>query len=65
MKTGSLETRKDIIGETRPNDDDFHRMRSAAWHKENVFMIRIDDIISDWERQFITNIGNREYGKRV
>lgn len=39
-------------------------MRAAAWHRQNIAVIRLDDIANDFDRQHVINIANRLYGKR-
>jgi hypothetical protein len=35
-----------------------------AWREHGVLLVRIEDVPNDWERQFMTGIGERLYGKR-
>jgi hypothetical protein len=48
------------------NRDDLEAMRRVAWKSaESVFDLRLDDPrIDEFERQFLTNLGNRLWGKR-
>ena len=40
-------------------------MRAAAWHKQGILVVKPDALRDDWERQCLTNIGNRLFGKRA
>ena len=46
------------------SDQDLERMASIAWRQRGWFVIRIDRLTDDWERQIVTNIANKVYGKR-
>ena len=35
-----------------------------AWRERGIAMIPVDDLVSDWDRQAVTNIANRLYGGR-
>ncbi|MBB5691715.1 hypothetical protein GXW77_09340 [Roseomonas alkaliterrae] len=39
-------------------------MRAAAWHRQGVVVIPIDEITDPWLRQAITNEANRRWGRR-
>ena len=36
-----------------------------AWRERGIAMIAVDDLVSDWDRQAVTNIANRLYGRRL
>ena len=36
-----------------------------AWRERGIAMIAVDDLVSDWDRQAVTNIANRLYGRRI
>ncbi|MEP5728471.1 MAG: hypothetical protein ABJL67_03755 [Sulfitobacter sp.] len=36
-----------------------------AWHKHGLLMINPQDVNDDWERQFLINTAEKNYGKRV
>ena len=40
-------------------------MRAAAWHKQGILVVNAEALRDDWERQCLTNIGNRLFGKRT
>lgn len=42
----------------------FIEQSGRAWRERGIAMIPVDDLSDDWERQAITNIANRLYGRR-
>lgn len=50
---------------TPASQDELRAMRAAAWHKQGVVVVPLDDIYDDWDRQFLTCIANRLYGART
>jgi hypothetical protein len=46
------------------NDSEVNAMRAAAWHRQGVAAIPIDEISDAWLRQAITNEANRRWGRR-
>ncbi len=46
------------------DDDQLRRMRSAAWHRQGVAVVRLDEIQDDWLRQGLENYMNTVYGRR-
>ena len=47
------------------SSDELRSMRAAAWHKQGIVVIPLDDIYDDWDRQFLTGIATRLYGSRT
>ena len=45
--------------------DELRALRAAAWHKQGIVVIPLDDIYDDWDRQFLTGIATRLYGTRT
>ncbi|MCX8004182.1 MAG: hypothetical protein N2688_04370 [Burkholderiaceae bacterium] len=39
-------------------------MRAAAWHRQGVAVIPIDDITDPWLRQAVINEATRRWGRR-
>jgi len=39
-------------------------MRAAAWHKQGVVVIPIEEVRDSWDREFLTSIAVRMYGRR-
>lgn len=35
-----------------------------AWRERGIAVIPVDELVSDWDRQAVTNIANRLYGGR-
>ena len=50
---------------TPASSDELRAMRAAAWHKQGIAVIPLDDIYDDWDRQFLTGIATRLYGART
>lgn len=44
--------------------EQIQRMAAAAWHKQGVAFIPVDEITDHWAKQMVTNIANKRYGKR-
>ena len=40
-------------------------MRAAAWHKQGIVVVPLDDIYDDWDRAFLTGIAIKLYGART
>jgi hypothetical protein len=56
-----------VQGRSPTNHDDIQRLRKAAWHSQNVLTVNMQDPdvrLDPFERQFLTNIGNRLFGRR-
>lgn len=48
------------------NEDDLQRMRSRAWHQQEVLNVDLSNDRLTWvEREELRNIGNKLYGKRA
>ena len=45
-------------------DDELFAMRRAAWRKQGIAVLRLDDLHDDWLRQAIVNEATRLYGQR-
>ena len=35
-----------------------------AWHKHGLAMLRVEEIVDDFERQAVTNAANKKFGPR-
>jgi len=46
------------------SEPELNAMRAAAWHRQGVAVIPVDDITDPWLRQAITNEANRRWGRR-
>ena len=47
------------------SSDELRAMRVAAWHKQGIAVIPLDEIYDDWDRRFLTGIATRLYGART
>ena len=47
------------------SSDELRSMRAAAWHKQGIAVIPLDEIYDDWDRRFLTGIATRLYGART
>jgi len=36
-----------------------------AWRERGIAVIPVDELVSDWDQQAVTNIANRLYGRRL
>ena len=36
-----------------------------AWRERGVAVIPVDELVSEWDQQAVTNIANRLYGRRA
>ncbi len=50
---------------TPASSDDLRAMRAAAWHKQGIVVIPLDEIYDDWDRHFLTGIATKLYGART
>ncbi|MDS4011554.1 MAG: hypothetical protein RKK15_09155 [Defluviicoccus sp.] len=58
---GSLERH---LPRTAPNEDELFVMRRAAWRKQGIAVLRIDDVRDEIIRQAVVNEATRLYGER-
>ena len=58
---GSLERH---LPRTATNDDELFAMRRAAWRKQGIAVLRIDDVRDEIIRQAVVNEATRLYGER-
>ena len=58
---GSLERH---LPRTATNDDELFAMRRAAWRKQGIVVLRIDDVADEIIRQAVVNEATRLYGQR-
>ena len=45
--------------------DELRAMRAAAWHKQGIVVVPLDDIYDNWDRAFLTGIATKLYGART
>jgi hypothetical protein len=58
---GSLERH---LPRSLPTEDELLAMRRAAWRKQGIIVLRIDDVRDEIMRQAIVNEATRLYGRR-
>ena len=58
---GSLERH---LPRTATNEDELFAMRRAAWRKQGIAVLRIDDVRDEIIRQAVVNEATRLYGRR-
>jgi hypothetical protein len=51
--------------ETQRRQQKVAEQSRKAWRERGIAMIPVDDLISDWDRQAVTNIANKLYGSRL
>ena len=54
-----------LAGQVPATEEELRAMRAAAWHKQGILVVNAEALRDDWERQCVTNIGNRLFGKRL
>ena len=54
-----------LAAQTPATEEELRAMRAAAWHKQGILVVNAEALRDDWERQGLTNIGNRLFGKRT
>ncbi|NVZ10096.1 hypothetical protein HW932_12580 [Allochromatium humboldtianum] len=47
------------------NAEELRAMRAAAWHKQGIVVVPLDDIYDDCDRVFLTGIATKLYGART
>ncbi|MEC4591626.1 hypothetical protein VPG91_11560 [Nitrospirillum amazonense] len=52
------------VGRASTDDEQLQAMRRAAWHKQGVAMIRVDDLPNEFDRLAVEAIANELFGKR-
>jgi len=53
-----------ITAQSPANTEELAAMRAAAWHKQGVVVIPIEEVRDSWDREFLTSIAVRMYGRR-
>ena len=54
-----------LVGQVPATEDELRAMRAAVWHKQGILVVNAEAVRDEWERQCLTNIGNRLFGKRT
>jgi len=47
------------------SSDELRAMRAAAWHKQGIVVVPLDEIFDDWDRAFLFRIATKLYGART
>ena len=53
-----------IAPQSPASPEELASMRAAAWHKQGVVVIPLEEIRDTWDREFLTAIAVRMYGHR-
>jgi len=54
-----------LVPQTPASEDELQAMRAAAWHKQGVVVVPLEEIFDEWDRAFLTGIATRLYGART
>ena len=54
-----------LVDQVPATEEELRAMRAAVWHKQGILVVKPDALCDDWERQCLTNIGNRLFGERA
>lgn len=47
------------------NAEQLRAMRAAAWHKQGIVVVPLDEIFDEWDRAFLSGIATKLYGART
>ena len=47
------------------NAEELRAMRAAAWHKQGIVVVPLDEIFDEWDRAFLSGIATKLYGART
>ena len=47
------------------SSDELRAMRAAAWHKQGIVVVPLEDIYDEWDRAFLSGIATKFYGART
>ena len=54
-----------VAPQSPANAEELRAMRAAAWHKQGIVVVPLDDIYDDWDRAFLSGIATKLYGART
>ncbi len=54
-----------VVPKSPASSEELRAMRAAAWHKQGIVVVPLDDIYDDWDRAFLTSIATKLYGART
>lgn len=68
MRTQSVSI-PSVLGRMAPQSpastDELRAMRAAAWHKQGIVVVPLEEIFDEWDRRFLAGIATRLYGART
>ncbi len=64
MHNGVRSSLERHLPRTATNEDELYAMRRAAWRKQGIAVLRIDDVRDEIIRQAVVNEATRLYGQR-
>ena len=47
------------------SSDELRAMRAAAWHKQGIVVVPLEDVYDEWDRAFLSGIATKLYGART
>lgn len=54
-----------LVGRSPTDSPDIRIMRAKLWHEFGIAVIPPDEVRNDIDRQVVTNVAARLYGKRI
>jgi len=54
-----------VAPQSPASSEELRAMRAAAWHKQGIVVVPLDEIFDDWDRAFLTGIAAKLYGART
>ena len=54
-----------LVAASPASSDDLRVMRAAAWHKQGIVVVPLEEIYDDWDRAFLSGIATKLYGART
>ena len=65
-QTASIPCALGRLAPTSPaSSDELRAMRAAAWHKQGIVVVPLDEIFDEWDRAFLSGIATKLYGART
>ena len=54
-----------LAPESPASADELRAMGAAAWHKQGIVVVPLDEIFDEWDRAFLSGIATKLYGART
>lgn len=54
-----------LVPASPASSDELRAMRAAAWHKQGIVVVPLDEIYDEWDRAFLSGIATKLYGVRT